>query len=91
MPPDKVFRRLAAIVAIDVAGFSQLMGAEEEETLTQLKAHRAVTEPMVDNLGDVMVDGDDTFGDGVNVGARLQELVEPGGICISNNVVEDVH
>ncbi len=62
MPPDKVFRRLAAFVAMDVAGFSQLMGADEEETLTQPKAHRAVTDPMVDHYGARIVG---TAGDGL--------------------------
>jgi TolB-like protein/class 3 adenylate cyclase len=42
------------------------------------------------NLGDIIVDGDDIFGDGVNVAARLQEIAPPGGICISNRVHEDV-
>jgi TolB-like protein/class 3 adenylate cyclase len=42
------------------------------------------------NLGDIIVDGDDIFGDGVNVAARLQEIAAPGGICISSRVHEDV-
>src|SRR5262245_31153652 len=42
------------------------------------------------NLGDIIVDGDDIFGDGVNVAARLQEIAPPGGICISSRVHEDV-
>src|SRR5215468_10887594 len=42
------------------------------------------------NLGDIIVDGDDIFGDGVNIAARLQEIAAPGGICISSRVHEDV-
>ncbi len=144
MSQGSVTRRLAAIVAIDVAGYSRLMGADEEGTLAQLKAHRTVTDPLVNeyggrivstagdglllefrsvveavgcavalqriiaernaefavdrkmlfrigiNLGDVMVDDDDIFGDGVNVAARLQELAVPGGGCISDDVHRQV-
>ena len=144
MSQGSVTRRLAAIVAIDVAGYSRLMGADEEGTLARLKAHRTVTDPLVNeyrgrivsmagdglllefrsvveavgcavalqriiaernaefsvdrkmlfrigiNLGDVMVDDDDIFGDGVNVAARLQELAEPGGGCISDDVHRQV-
>jgi class 3 adenylate cyclase len=43
------------------------------------------------NVGDIIIDGDDIFGDGVNVAARLQELAEPGGICVSGRVHEDAH
>jgi class 3 adenylate cyclase len=138
-------RRLAAILAADVAGYSRLMGADEEGTLERLKAHRRqlidpkITEhhgrivkttgdgllvefasvvdavrcaaeaqrAMVDrepdlpddrrirfrigiNLGDVIADGDDIFGDGVNVAARLEALAEPGGICISRTVRDQI-
>jgi adenylate cyclase len=138
-------RRLAAIFAADVAGYSRLMGADEEGTHERLKAHhRQLVDPkirehrgrivkttgdgilvefssvvdavrcaaeiqraMIDretdiaedrrikfrvgiNLGDVIVDGDDIFGDGVNVAARLEALAEPAGICISRVVRDQI-
>jgi adenylate cyclase len=138
-------RRLAAILAADVAGYSRLMGADEEGTLDRLKAHRRqlvdpkiaehrgrivkttgdgllveflsvvdavrcaveVQRGMLDresemdadqrlrfrvgiNLGDIIIDGNDIFGDGVNVAARLEALAEPGGICISETVRDHV-
>ena len=140
-----VERRLAAILAADVAGYSRLMGADEEGTLERLKAHRRelvdpkikehrgrivkttgdgmlvefpsvvdavrcaveVQRAMVDrnaempedkritfrigiNLGDVIIDGDDIYGDGVNIAARLEALAEPGGICISRTVRDQI-
>src|SRR5271166_1474033 len=139
-------RRLAAILAADVAGYSRLMGADEEGTLERLKALRrelvdpkiaehhgrivkttgdgllvefasvvdavrcavAVQQAMPErntdvrvdnrielrigiNLGDVIVEGDDIFGDGVNIAARLEAMAEPGGICVSRTVVTQTH
>ena len=138
-------RRLTAILAADVAGYSRLMGADEEGTHERLKAHRRelvdpkVTEhhgrivkttgdgilvefpSVVDavrcavevqwgmvernaaippewrieyrvgiNLGDVIVDEHDIFGNGVNVAARIEALAEPGGICVSRVVRDQV-
>ncbi len=138
-------RRLAAILAADVAGYSRLMGADEEGTLQRLKAHRRqladpkiaehrgrivkttgdgmlvefssvvdavrcaaeIQRAMVDrnagiaedqritlrigvNLGDVIIDGEDIYGDGVNIAARLEALAEPGGICISRTVRDHI-
>ncbi|MCW5730686.1 MAG: tetratricopeptide repeat protein [Alphaproteobacteria bacterium] len=138
-------RRLAAIVAADVAGYSRLMGADEEGTLAVLKGHRrehidpkiaehngrivkttgdgillefasvldaarccldvqrGMAERNADipaerrmlfrvgiNLGDIIIDGEDIHGDGVNVAARLEALCEPGGIAVSGNVHEQV-
>ena len=145
MPQDRVDRRLAAIFAGDVAGYSRLMGTDEEGTLRLLKAHRKelvdpkITEhrgrivkttgdgmlvefvSVVDavrcavdiqrgmvernsdvpaekriqfrigiNLGDIIIDGDDIFGDGVNVAARLEALADPGGIMVSGIVHDQV-
>jgi class 3 adenylate cyclase len=138
-------RRLAAILAADVVGYSRLMGADEAGTLAALKSRRtAVLNPLVAkhqgrifkttgdgaliefasavnavgcaielqremeaangdlpedrrirlrigvNLGDVMVEGGDLYGDGVNIAARLEALAEPGGILISGTVFEHV-
>lgn len=145
VPEERVDRRLAAILAGDIAGYSRLMGADEEGTLRQLKGHRRelvdpkITEhrgrivkttgdgilvefvSVVDavrcavdiqrgmadrnaevpadnriqfrigiNVGDIIIDGDDIFGDGVNVAARLEALADPGGIMVSGVVHDQV-
>jgi adenylate cyclase len=145
MGAEPVQRRLAAILAGDVAGYSRLMGVDEVGTLAALKAHRQeAIDPklarhngrvvkttgdgiliefpsVVDavqcaveiqedirarnaaiapekriefrigiNVGDIIVEGADVFGDGVNIAARLEQLAEPGGICISRAAYEQV-
>lgn len=137
-------RKMAAILAADAVGYSQLMGKNEETTLSTLKLYRSVIDTLIDrhhgrvfgsagdsvvaefaspveavncateiqleidkrnvdlaeasrmrfrigiNLGDVIVDGDNLLGDGVNVAARLESLSPPGGICISEAIYTHV-
>jgi len=142
---ERVERRLAAILAADVAGYSRLMGEDEEGTLAALKAiRRELADPKIKehrgrivkttgdgmlvefpsvvdavrcavevqremtlrnteipaerriefrfgiNLGDIIIDEHDIYGDGVNVAARLEALAEPGGICVSRVVRDQV-
>jgi len=142
MAEERINRKLAAILAADVVGYSRLMTADEAGTLAALKRHRqTVFEPAVAvhqgrivkligdgtivefasvvdavncalsvqrsgelqdesqpkitlrigiNLGDVIIEGDDIYGDGVNIAARLEPVAEPGGICISSIVNESI-
>jgi adenylate cyclase len=137
LPGERVERRLAAVLAADVAGYSRLMGRDEERTLTQLKSFRnTVVDPgiaahrgrivkttgdgmlvefasAVDaarcavelqremaqtvppelriefrigiHVGDIIIDDNDIFGDGVNIAARLEGIAEPGGVCVSDD------
>lgn len=142
---ERLDRKLSAILAADVAGYSRLMGADEEGTLTQLRGHRnGVVEPKITehrgrlvkttgdgmlaefasavdavrcavdiqlamasanlnvanskrvefrigvHVGDIISEDGDIFGDGVNIAARLEGLADPGGICVSARVQEDV-
>jgi adenylate cyclase len=142
---DRAERRLTAIMAVDVAGYSRLTGIDEEGTHAQLTSHlRSLVDPkiaehrgrvvkntgdgllaefssvveavrcavdiqrgMVErnaevqqgrriefrigiNVGDIIIDRGDIFGDGVNVAARLESFAAPGGICVSARVQEDV-
>src|SRR6266571_4189719 len=92
-------RRLAAILAADVAGYSRLMGADEEGTLERLKTlRRELLDPkiaehrgrIVKTTGDGMVEGDDLYGDGVNIAARIEALADAGGVFVSNTVHDHV-
>ena len=138
-------RRLAAVLAVDVAGYSRLMGIDEEGTLARLKAvrkslvdpaiakHRGrivkttgdgmliefasavdavrgaveVQRGMADqntsvpqderiefrigiHVGDIIIDDNDIFGDGVNIAARLEGIAEPGGVCISDDTYRQI-
>src|SRR6516164_5013481 len=138
-------RRLAAILAADVVGYSRMMGADEVGTLAAVKVwHKDVMEPLMTkhsgrvvklmgdgvlaefasavnavecavelqkimvaacegvaegkrialrvgiNLGDVIVEGSDLYGDGVNVAARLEAMADPGGICLSDDAHRQV-
>ena len=142
--PTRIGRRLAAIVAADVVGYSRLMGLDEVGTAHALREHRKVTDALVEkhggrlvkstgdgvllefpsvvdavecavavqevmaqrnqgvpedrrmllrigiNLGDILIEGEDILGDGVNIAARLEGIADPGGICISSSAYEHV-
>ena len=145
MAEARVERRLAAILAAEVAGYSRLMGADEEGTLAALKAHRReIVDPKIAeyrgrivkttgdgalvefgsavdavrcaleiqqrmaernstvtddrriefrigiNIGDVIIDEGDVFGDGVNIAARLEALANPGSICIVDSAYRQI-
>jgi TolB-like protein len=145
MAEQRAERRLAAILAGDVAGYSKLMGADEEDTLTRLNTHRReFLDPKIGeyrgrvvkrtgdgvliefasavdatrcaleiqrgmtvrnaevpsdrriefrigiHIGDIIVEEDDIFGDGVNIAARLEGIAEPGGVSISEDVWRQV-
>ncbi|MDI1262890.1 MAG: adenylate/guanylate cyclase domain-containing protein [bacterium] len=145
MTAERVERRLAAVLAADVAGYSRLMGTDEEGTLARLKAVRkALVDPTITShrgrivkttgdgmlvefasvvdavrsavevqrsmaeqnatvppgqriefrigihVGDIIIDDNDIFGDGVNVAARLEGIAEPGGVCMSDDAYRQV-
>ena len=143
MTGERVQRRLAAVLAADVAGYSRLMGVDELGTLEALKAiRREIVDPAISghkgrivkttgdgmlvefasavdavtfamvvqekmaerngnfvpkitfrigiNIGDIIIDGDDIFGDGVNVAARVENECEPGGVCLSDDAFRQV-
>ena len=145
MATDKITRRLAAILAADMVGYSRLMETNEADTIARQKAYRKeLIDPKISeykgrifkttgdgllaefgsavdavacaadmqramaergqdvpndrriayrvgiNLGEIVIDGDDIFGDGVNIAARLEALAQPGGICVSDAVFKNV-
>ena len=144
MPESTPRRKLTAILAADVVGFSKMMGENEERTLRNLKVCRTLTDESIVahlgrvfgsagdsiiaefgspvdaivgsvefqknlrdrnnevdpedqmqfrvglNMGDVIVEGDNLYGDGVNVAARLEPLAEPGGILVSGKFYDEV-
>ena len=145
MADQFIQRKLAAILAADVVGFSRMMGENENRALRNLKTCRSLTDKSIQayqgrifgsagdsviaefaspvnaivaavefqknildrndevspedrmqfrvglNLGDVIVEGDNLYGDGVNIAARLEATAEPGGICVSGKFYEEVH
>ena len=145
MTDENLQRRLTAILAADVAGYSRLMGADEEGTLAQLKTLRkTLVDPTIAayrgrivkttgdgmlvefasavdaargaaevqramatqninvpqdkriefrigiHVGDIIIDDNDIFGDGVNIAARLEGIAEPGGICVSDDAQRQI-
>jgi len=145
LPNERVERRLAAVLAADIAGYSRLIGLDEERTVAQLKAFRkTLVDPAVAahrgrivkstgdgvlvefgsavdaarcaieiqremasknagippefriefrigiHVGDIIIDDDDIFGDGVNIAARLEGIAKPGGVCISDDAQRQI-
>ncbi|MER8517254.1 hypothetical protein NKH47_30655 [Mesorhizobium sp. M1060] len=88
MEIGRVERKLSAILAADLAGYSQLMGADEEGALERLNSHqRDHLDPCI-AVGDIIEQDGHVLGAGVNIAARLERIAEPGRICVSERVQE---
>src|SRR5690349_1133090 len=99
MAEERVQRRLGAILAADVVGYSRLIERDETGTLAILKQRRrAILVPLVTEhhgriikvMGDGVVDAGDLYGDGVIIAVRLQAMADPGGILVSRSVHDQV-
>ncbi|ESW80386.1 hypothetical protein X769_20990 [Mesorhizobium sp. LSJC268A00] len=94
MEIGRVERKLSAILAADLAGYSQLMGADEEGALERLNSHqRDHLDPCIAThrgkiVGDIIEQDGHVLGAGVNIAARLERIAEPGRICVSERVQE---
>ncbi|MBI3799003.1 MAG: tetratricopeptide repeat protein [Deltaproteobacteria bacterium] len=87
MPTANVERKLTAILSADVKGYSRLMGEDEN---ADLPAERRMEFRIGINVGDVIVEGPQIYGDGVNIAARLEALAEGGGVCIAGTAYDQV-
>jgi adenylate cyclase len=78
------------VSVVDAVRFAVEVQCGFQKRNTDVPEERRIVYRVGINIGDIMVDGDDIYGDGVNIAARLQELAEPGGICLARNVVDQI-
>ncbi len=85
---DGALMEFASVV--DAVSFAAEVQMAMRERNAEVPEHRQIVYRMGINIGDIIVEGDDIYGDGVNVAARLERLCEPGGVCVSRNVFNQV-